>query len=285
MKLKLKALILAAAMCTAALTATGCGRLEEIDPFDEQYISYQFSGVSGYTGEFMLDPRSAPLVLTTSYRSDYDKPLSNGDVVKLTVTPTEKELKEAGYKLSRSEAEVVVEGLEEIPNELPEDAANTIIGDLKEYVFKEYERQLYAVGDAAGLETVVTAVGEPELVRGLYEVTTQRAAEESPFANDEDTADSYLNAPTASFKALWTISYTVEYTKDSLFSDHKIGDISEFKEYFYGETSRFTLRNGNVCYNEQITPLVLHSEDDEFSNIEDGFDSLSDKEHLAKVEY
>ncbi len=285
MKLKLKALILAVAMCAAALTATGCGRLEEIDPFDEQYISYQFSGVSGYTGEFMLDPRSAPLVLTTSYRSDYDKPLSNGDVVKLTVIPTEKELKEAGYKLSRSEAEVVVEGLEEIPNELPEDAANTIIGDLQEYVFKECEKQLYAVGDAYGREMVVKTVREPELVRGLYEVTTQRAAEESPFANDEDTADksfSYLDEPVASFKALWMVSYTLEYTQDSMFTPNKAGDIIESKDYFYGEISRFTMLDGKVHYTEPLNPLASNSD---YDALNDKFDSLSDKEHLAKVEY
>ena len=289
MKLKLKALILAAAMCTAALTATGCGRLEEIDPFDEQYISYQFSGVSGYTGEFMLDPRSAPLVLTTSYRSDYDKPLSNGDVVKLTVTPTEKLLKEAGYKLSRSEAEVVVEGLEEIPTELPEDAANTIIGDLKAYATDKFQDKFPVVGtEYNSSQWKYQSVSEPQLVRGLYEVTTRRNSADSAFSNDDNVTDesfSYLDEPTATFKSLWTISYTSICLKNTVSGKSKVGDVVENQAFFYSEISGFSLLDGEVHYNDLIEPYAYYNSGNEPEAFDGYFDSLSDKEHLAKVEY
>lgn len=290
MKLKLKALILAVAMCAAALTATGCGRLEEIDPFDEQYISYQFSGVSGYTGEFMLDPRSAPLVLTTSYRSDYDKPLSNGDVVKLTVTPPEEELKEAGYKLSRLETEVVVEGLEEIPNELPEDAANTIMDALKEATFSKNEEFLYEVGDTTDgyREGRVKSVGEPQLVRGLYEVVTDKNAD-SAFQNEEESETDYLFPPTALFTAMWSITYEAEYLEDAIYDtgEVKAGDVFTKTDLYCASISGFTILDGKVHWDESITPFCNYYNDvDGEDYMEYGdFDSLSDKEHLASVEY
>lgn len=288
MKMKWKAIALAATICMS-MTATGCGeKLIEIDPFDEQYLTYQFSGISGYTGRIDLDQTKAPYGLTTEYNYEGDLPLSNGDVIKLTVHPSEKWLTEAGYKVNITEKEVTVEGLEEIPDELPEDAANSIMDALKQFALDENQDRIPIEGSEYGIAPPCKyqSVGEPILSRGLYEVTTQRAADDSPFSNndEDDAALSYLDEPTATFKTLWEIPYSVVCLEDSPLGDANAGDVYDGKVYIYAEIAGFTLIDGTVRYSDIHEPFELFSDEtDEF--LDDNFDSLSDKQHIASVEY
>lgn len=292
MKMKWKAIALVATICMS-MTATGCGeKLIEIDPFDEQYLTYQFSGISGYTGRIDLDQSKAPNGLTTMYNYECDSPLSNGDIIKLTVHPSEKWLTEAGYKVNITEKEVTVEGLEEIPDELPEDAANSIIDALKEYALTDCQDAFPVVGTEYDYSAwKIQSVGELQLIRGLYEVTTNKTSDDSPFANSDESNESlsYLDQPTATFKALFAIPYTCECVSEPMYGDSQVGDLAEKQNYVYVTISGFSLLDGQVHYNDMYEPFTDYSDTTyssaEAEDFDHYFDSLSDKQHIASVEY
>lgn len=273
-----KAIIAAALLCSSILF-TGCG-LTEIDPFDEQYITYEVSGISGYTGRLDVNARNAPSGLTTYYHWDYDEPLSNGDIVKITVTPAEKILKQNGYKVSRMETEYTVSGLEELPETLPEDAANSIMDALQEATFSENAEYVYSVGDEdQGWRTAkILSVGEPQLVKGLYEVTTDRNAKDSPFSNeDEEDTDFLIHPPRASFKALWSITYEEEYAEGFRSPDtgeDLSGAVFTKTDWFYASIDGFSIKDGKVHYNESLKPycwFYWDMEDKDYTEYVDGF--------------
>lgn len=283
-----KAIIAAALLCSSILF-TGCG-LTEIDPFDEQYITYQLSGISGYTGRFSVDAREAPIGLTTFYKWNYDEPLSNGDIIKVTVTPMEKVLKQNGYKVSRTEMEYTVSGLEELPDTLPDEAADSLMNAMRDGVAEHYAKDpdAYSVGDLIDWNTVqIKSVSDLQFVRGLYEVTTDQNAEDSPFKNEgEKKTDYNAHKPKASFIAVWSVSYEFEYIEDSVFyPKHKAGDIVIHTDYYYGSISDFTVLDGKIHYNESVSPQYSSFNESPDETMEILFNANKDKEHLARVEY
>ena len=282
-----KAIIAAALLCSSILF-TGCG-LTEIDPFDEQYITYKVSGISGYTGRLDVDARNAPSGLTTYYHWDYDEPLSNGDIVKITVTPAEKILKQNGYKVSRMETEYTVSGLEELPETLPDEAANSIMNAMHDGVAEHYAKDpnAYTVGELLEYDTVqVKSVSDLQFVRGLYEVTTDRNAEDSHFKNEDDSETDYvLHPPRASFTGVWAVTYELEYLEDSLSSSNEAGDIVTPTVYYYGSINGFTVLDGKIHYNEFISPQYSSFRENPDESMEILFNASKDKEHLARVEY
>lgn len=290
MKMKWKVIALVATICMS-MTATGCGHLEEIDPFVSPYCNVNVTGISGYTGYMSVNfDTVVPGSRAPFFEYDYPKTLSNGDVVKISVTPYNQDLKKSGYKLTRTEMDYTVSGMEEIPNELPEDAANIIMDALKEATFSKNEEFLYEVGDTTDgyREGRVKSVGEPQLVRGLYEVVTNKNAD-SAFRNEDESETDYLFPPTALFAAMWSITYEAEYLEDAIYDtgEVKAGDVFTKTDLYCASIRGFTILNGKVHWDESITPFCNYYNDvDGEDYMEYGaFDSLSDKEHLAKVEY
>ena len=286
--------IIAATLILSALFTTSCGKLQEVDPFVAPYCSVQVSGISGYTGRMNIDSETIISgAIVPVYDYEQSKPLSNGDVVTISITPRNQNLKKNGIKLSRTEMEYTVSGLEEIPDELPEDVANSIMDALKEATFSENEEYVYSVGDEIDnwRTARVLSVGEPQLVKGLYEVTTDTNAADSPFKNEDDAATDYnSHPPKASFKALWSITYEAEYLEDTLLDtgEVKAGDVFTKTDLFYATIDGFTVKDGKAHYNQSVDPYCCYyndMEDRDYTEYVTGFESLSDKEHLARVEY
>lgn len=291
--------IIAAALISSALFTTSCGKLQEVDPFDPAYFSYEVSGISGYTGKISL-PRSKVVTpetfqenFTPTFQCDYTEPLANGDTIKIMIAQSEDYLKETGYKATRTEMDVTISGLEELPETLPDEVANSIMDALKEATLSENEEYVYSIGDEIDnwRTARVLSVGEPQLVKGLYEVTSDTNAADSPFKNEEDADTDYnIHPPKASFKALWSITYEAEYLEDAFLDTGKVkaGDIFTKTDLFYASIDGFTVKDGKAHYNQSADPYCSYyndMEDRDYTEYVTGFESLSDKEHFAKVEY
>lgn len=291
--------IIAATLISSALFTTSCGKLQEVDPFSSEYLSYEIGGISGYTGYIQLptyggSEETLQNIYMPSYHCDCSEPLSNGDTITIQLAQSEELLKKVGYKVTRTEMDITISGLEELPETLPNEAADSIITDLKESVVQKYADEIYSVGDMLPYSSEqVKTVGEMQFVRGLYEVTTKKNAEDSPFQNEDsedNTEPRFRTPPKASFKALWSMTYEIEYTEDDTFVGYSVnaGDTYTKTDYLYASIDGFTIKDGQVHYDDHTEPLRFiygNLEDKDYTEYITGFDSLSDKEHLARVEY
>ena len=145
MKHIMKAAMLSAVIAFSSIPLSGCGAsLTPIDPFEKLEVT--FSGISGYTGTYELnDPVYDGSQYIFYYCPQRDDVLSNGDKITIGYNcPDVEAIKKAGYKIEQGVTkEYVVEGLQEIPEELneseitqlseplspPEDAPDYQIGD------------------------------------------------------------------------------------------------------------------------------------------------------------
>lgn len=268
--MKITKAIIAAALISSALFTTSCGKLQEVDPFDPAYFSYEVSGISGYTGTISLPsssgvtPEAFQENFTPSFQCDNMEKLSNGDIVKVKLAESKDYLKKNGYKATRTEMDVTISGLEELPETLPNEAVENIKSRLKDAVFQEYSDLIYPTGyEVPKWDILVASAGEMQFVRGLYEVT----------------ADQNTDAPKASFKAIWSITYKLERILQAK-------PVETRTDYFYSEISDFTILDGKIHYNDSVEPLLdnaLLKNLDYLSNTY--FENSDDKEYFVKVEY
>lgn len=180
MKTTLKAIVLTATLAGTMISFTGC-TTTQVDPFEN--INVKFGGISEYatTAEVDESKLSDELSDAISYNFSYNtEELKNGDVIKVSASADEEELKELGIELTATTKEITISGLSEYRESIADCDYSEASAQIKNRI-----ESFYTDKDKAALSTLCREFRytgyndeEEDLLNSEYEFSYEITGEE-----------------------------------------------------------------------------------------------------------